>query len=56
MLGLIATRSTNTEVPGIFAVVAHAKQRIINGIPASPQVLRMSLQRLTRVGVIWILP
>ena len=35
MLGLIATRSTNTEVPGIFELVAHAKERIINGIPAS---------------------
>jgi cytochrome d ubiquinol oxidase subunit I len=35
MLGLIATRSTDTEVPGIFELVEHAKQRIINGIPAA---------------------
>jgi cytochrome bd ubiquinol oxidase subunit I len=35
MLGLIATRSTDTEVPGIFELVEHARQRIINGIPAS---------------------
>jgi cytochrome d ubiquinol oxidase subunit I len=35
MLGLIATRSTDTEVPGIYELVEHARQRIINGIPAS---------------------
>ena len=35
MLGLIATRSADTEVPGIFELVAHAKERIINGIPAA---------------------
>jgi len=35
MLGLIATRSADTEVPGIFELVEHAKQRIVNGIPAS---------------------
>jgi cytochrome d ubiquinol oxidase subunit I len=35
MLGLMATRSLDTEVPGIFELVEHAKQRIINGIPAS---------------------
>ena len=34
MLGLIATRSTDTEVPGISSWSAGAKQRIINGIPA----------------------
>jgi cytochrome d ubiquinol oxidase subunit I len=34
MLGLIATRSLDTEVPGIFELVARAKQRIVNGIPA----------------------
>jgi cytochrome d ubiquinol oxidase subunit I len=34
MLGLIATRSTDTEVPGIYELVDRAKQRIINGIPA----------------------
>ncbi|MFI4891095.1 MAG: cytochrome ubiquinol oxidase subunit I [Steroidobacterales bacterium] len=34
-LGLIATRSADTQVPGITELVDHAKQRIINGIPAS---------------------
>jgi cytochrome d ubiquinol oxidase subunit I len=40
MLGLITTRSLDTEVPGIFELVDRAKQRIINGIPAS-SALRM---------------
>jgi cytochrome d ubiquinol oxidase subunit I len=35
MLGLIATRSLDTEVPGIVELVARAKQQIINGIPAA---------------------
>ncbi|MGO8977401.1 MAG: cytochrome ubiquinol oxidase subunit I [Steroidobacteraceae bacterium] len=35
MLGLIATRSADKEVPGIFELVEHAKQRITHGIPAS---------------------
>jgi cytochrome d ubiquinol oxidase subunit I len=35
MLGLIATRSADAEVPGIVELVAHAKERIINGIPAA---------------------
>jgi len=34
MLGLIATRSIDQEVPGIFELVARAKERIIHGIPA----------------------
>ena len=34
MLGLIATRSLDTEVPGIYELVAKAKERITNGIPA----------------------
>jgi cytochrome d ubiquinol oxidase subunit I len=34
MLGLIATRSTDEEVPGIFELVERAKARIVNGIPA----------------------
>jgi cytochrome bd ubiquinol oxidase subunit I len=34
MLGLIATRSTDQEVPGIFELVERAKVRIVNGIPA----------------------
>jgi cytochrome d ubiquinol oxidase subunit I len=34
MLGLIATRSLDTEVPGIDELVGQARQRIINGIPA----------------------
>ncbi|MGO9994466.1 MAG: cytochrome ubiquinol oxidase subunit I [Steroidobacteraceae bacterium] len=34
MLGLIATRSLDTEVPGIYELVGQAKQRIINGVPA----------------------
>ncbi|MGA2398224.1 MAG: cytochrome ubiquinol oxidase subunit I [Steroidobacteraceae bacterium] len=35
MLGLIATRSTDTPVPGIDDLVQRAKERIINGIPAA---------------------
>ena len=34
MLGLIATRSIDTEVPGIFELVDRAKERIRAGIPA----------------------
>lgn len=34
MLGLIATRSTDIEVPGIVELVEAAKHRVINGIPA----------------------
>ena len=34
MLGLIATRSVDGEVPGIVELVEHAKSRIVNGIPA----------------------
>jgi cytochrome d ubiquinol oxidase subunit I len=34
MLGLIATRSVDTPVPGIFELVERAKVRIRNGIPA----------------------
>jgi cytochrome bd ubiquinol oxidase subunit I len=34
LLGLIATRSLDTQVPGIDELVEQAKQRIINGIPA----------------------
>ena len=33
-LGLIATRSLNTEIPGITELVGRAKQRIVNGIRA----------------------
>lgn len=34
MLGLIATRSLDTEVPGIIELVNQARERIVNGIPA----------------------
>jgi len=34
MLGLIATRSTDKEVPGIYELVARARERIVDGIPA----------------------
>ena len=34
VLGLIATRSLNTEIPGITELVGRANQRIVNGIPA----------------------
>src|SRR5450432_1076672 len=34
-LGLIATRSLDTKVPGIYELVARANERIANGIPAS---------------------
>jgi cytochrome d ubiquinol oxidase subunit I len=35
LLGIVATRSFDTEVPGIFELVARARQRIRNGIPAA---------------------
>jgi cytochrome d ubiquinol oxidase subunit I len=43
LLGLIATRSVDTPVPGIFELVARAKQRIVSGIQAHSalQLLRM---------------
>jgi cytochrome d ubiquinol oxidase subunit I len=34
LLGLIATRSTDREVPGIYELVANARARIANGVPA----------------------
>ncbi len=34
VLGLIATRSTDKEVPGIYELVATARARIVAGIPA----------------------
>ena len=41
MMGLIATRSIDTPVPGIFDLVEHAKQRIVNGIPAATALRRL---------------
>jgi len=41
MLGLIATRSADQEVPGIFELVAQAKARIVNGIPAYTALRRL---------------
>jgi cytochrome d ubiquinol oxidase subunit I len=35
MLGLIATRSADTPIPGIVELVARARERILNGIPAA---------------------
>ncbi len=35
VLGLVTTRSLNTELPGIHQLVDHAEQRIRNGITAS---------------------
>ena len=34
ILGLITTRSTDTEVPGIYELVDRARARIANGVPA----------------------
>ena len=34
MLGLIATRSVDTEVQGIFELVGHEREQIVHGIPA----------------------
>jgi cytochrome d ubiquinol oxidase subunit I len=54
MLGLIATRSADKEVPGIFELVEHAKQRIVNGIPASTalRTLRQSPNDLAARAVL----
>ncbi|MDE1924457.1 MAG: cytochrome ubiquinol oxidase subunit I, partial [Gammaproteobacteria bacterium] len=41
MLGLIATRSTDEPVPGIEELVADARQRIANGIPAYTALHRL---------------
>jgi cytochrome d ubiquinol oxidase subunit I len=41
MLGLIATRSIDTPVQGIFELVEHAKQRIVNGIPAATSLRQL---------------
>jgi cytochrome d ubiquinol oxidase subunit I len=49
MLGLIATRSIDKEVSGIYELVAIARQRIENGIPAydALQALRADPQNAT---------
>jgi cytochrome d ubiquinol oxidase subunit I len=41
MLGLIATRSLDTPVPGIYELVAQARERIVNGVPAYAALLRV---------------
>ena len=41
MLGLIATRSTDTTVPGIYELVALAHDRIVNGIPAYTALVQL---------------
>ncbi|WP_210485331.1 cytochrome ubiquinol oxidase subunit I [Microvirga antarctica] len=38
VLGLVTTRSLNTEVPGIWPLVEHAETRIRNGVVASGQL------------------
>lgn len=44
VLGIIATRSLNTPIPGIKELVVHAKQRIRNGVEAykALQILKKS--------------
>jgi cytochrome d ubiquinol oxidase subunit I len=44
-LGLIATRSLDEEVPGIFALVDHARRRIANGIVAHAALVRLRADR-----------
>jgi cytochrome d ubiquinol oxidase subunit I len=41
LLGLIATRSLDTPVPGIYELVASARQRIVDGMPAYAALLRV---------------
>jgi cytochrome bd ubiquinol oxidase subunit I len=43
LLGLIATRSLDRTVPGIFELVAHARERVVSGIEAHKalQLLRV---------------
>jgi cytochrome bd ubiquinol oxidase subunit I len=41
LLGLIATRSLDTPVPGIVDLVTDTRQRIVNGIPAYSAMLRL---------------
>jgi cytochrome d ubiquinol oxidase subunit I len=41
LLGLIATRSVNTPVPGIVDLVTDTRQRILDGIPVHSALLRL---------------
>jgi cytochrome bd ubiquinol oxidase subunit I len=45
MLGLIATRSTDTAVPGIYELVARARERIVNGLPAYSALMQLRRDR-----------
>lgn len=45
LLGLIATRSVNTELPGITELVQHAAVRIVNGQKAYAALERLRLDR-----------
>ena len=44
MLGLIATRSTNKEMPGIYELVAIARHRIESGLPAYAALQTLRVQ------------
>ncbi len=44
-LGLIATRSLDTEVPGILPLVEHARERIVGGIKAYAALERLRADR-----------
>ncbi len=43
LLGLIATRSLNGEVAGIFPLVAHARARIVTGVTAYDAVEKLKI-------------
>ncbi len=52
VLGIIATRSLNTQIPGIKDLVIHAKQRIQNGIEAYKAL--QILKKATRGSSIYL--
>lgn len=45
VMGLIGTRSVDKEIPGIAELVAHAEERIRNGIPAYDALERLKVNR-----------
>ena len=45
LLGLIATRSIDKEVPGVYELVEHARQRIASGVKAHQALQRLRADR-----------
>ncbi len=45
LLGLVATRSLDKEVPGVYELVEHARQRIASGVKAHQALQRLRTDR-----------